>query len=679
MPGSKATRKPNALAKETSPYLLQHAHNPVDWYPWNEETLALAQSKGKMILVSIGYAACHWCHVMAHESFEQEQAASVMNKHFICIKVDREERPDVDQIYMDAAHLINGNGGWPLNALALPDGRPFFAGTYYQTADWIRLLEYFANIYQTEKEKLIQQAEALTHGIKELDKAPVLERLTPFENKNLENIWTLLLQQIDMQNGGLKSRVKFPMPSTWEFILQYGWLDDHKEAKKLLAFTLNKMANGGIYDQVGGGFCRYATDAEWHVPHFEKMLYDNSQLVSLYSHAFQANPTSNYRRIVYETLTFIERELTSPEGGFYSSIDADSEGEEGKFYVWTMNEIQHILGEDAISYFEQYHIKSEGNWEEGKNIPYLNYYADSTSQTDNEAIWEKRNAWNQKLLAARNQRIRPGTDDKILTGWNALMAKGYIDAYQAFGETEYFNAAQRNLDFLLTNMVDENHALKRNYKNRKTTIPAFLDDYAALIMALIDFYQASFEEKYLTHAQKLMNYVEMNFYDEATGFYFYTDKKYNKLIARKMELTDNVIPSSNSMMAKNLFQLGTLYNLPEYLKKSHHLTQSKKVDMETNPAYNGNWLQNVLSLTYPSFEIAITGEEWPLLLRNLQRNYMPDSLFLGGTKKTLPLLDGKINKELTLVYICSNHTCQSPVPTAKEAMDLYYSLQKKPS
>ncbi|MEP7251973.1 MAG: thioredoxin domain-containing protein, partial [Ginsengibacter sp.] len=363
----------NALINETSPYLLQHAHNPVNWYPWGDEALEKARKENKMLLISVGYAACHWCHVMEHESYEDTAVARIMNEHFVCIKVDREERPDVDQVYMNAAYLINGSGGWPLNALAMPDGRPFFAGTYFPKPNWIKLLEYFTDLYKNQKQKLEEQAANVSKGINDIENVPLNNAAVSFDMQTMDKMFATFEQRIDKERGGTKGGMKFPLPSTWEFLLHYHYLSGNKNALTDVETTLEQMAKGGIYDQVGGGFSRYATDTKWHVPHFEKMLYDNAQLVSLYSHAFQLTKNPLYKRIVYETLTFVNRELTSPEGGFYSSLDADSEGEEGKFYVWTEDEIKDILQADAPLFIEYFGISKQGNWEHDKNIPDLNF------------------------------------------------------------------------------------------------------------------------------------------------------------------------------------------------------------------------------------------------------------------------------------------------------------------
>ncbi len=658
---------PNSLINETSPYLLQHANNPVDWNAWNEKTLSKAKEENKMLLISIGYAACHWCHVMEHESFENEEVAKVMNENFICIKVDREERPDVDQVYMNAAYLINGNGGWPLNALAMPDGKPFFAGTYYPKQNWIKLLEYFAEIYKTERNKLEEQAENLSKGIREIEHLPLNTNDVSFSENDLNKMFFLFQQRIDLEHGGTKAAMKFAMPSIWEFLLQYHYFSKKEEALHAVEITLSNMANGGIYDQVGGGFSRYATDVKWHVPHFEKMLYDNGQLVSLYSNAFKVTANPLYKKVVYETLQFIDRELTSTEGGFYSSLDADSEGEEGKYYTWTQKEIKEILKDDAAFYSDYFGITEEGNWEENKNIPDVN--SGKKDFTVNEQITQKLVSLNKKLFEEREKRIRPATDDKILTSWNSLMAKGFIVAYQTFGEESFLRSAKRNIDFLLKNICTEDNSLFRNYKNGHATIYGFLDDYAFFITALIEYYQASFDESYLQKAKSLTEYVITHFFDEESGMFLYTDNQHSNLIARKMEVTDNVIPSSNSEMAKNLFLLSQYFDDKDYEEKSVQMIKNVSEDLVKNLGYYSNWAQAMLLQVFPATEIAIVGKDWKEKLVQLQKTYLPNTIYSGGeNERTLSLLQNKLTEGRTLIYVCKNKSCDLPVENVAQAL-----------
>lgn len=448
----------NELIHESSPYLLQHAHNPVNWYPWGDKALKKAKDENKLLIISIGYSACHWCHVMEHESFEDTAVARLMNENFVCIKVDREERPDVDQVYMNAAQLMTGSGGWPLNALALSDGKPFFAGTYYTKEQWTKLLHYFIDIQKTNNALLVEQSEKITAGI-EASGAITFNNDDPnFSKVQIDQSFDKLKEEIDFTKGGRVGSPKFPMPSIWEYCLLYNKLSSNHEALNGAKITLNKMAYGGIYDHVGGGFSRYSTDENWHVPHFEKMLYDNAQLVSLYTHAWQVTKNPHYKKVVFETLDFIERELTSPKGGFYSSLDADSDGEEGKFYVWTHKEIEAELGVNTKIYCDYYNIEKNGNWENNKNILYRNE-TDEVFAKKNKLTIEELNriieASNQILLKKRNNRIHPGLDDKQLTAWNALMLKGYAQAYRVFGEKKHLDAALKNANFLLSNSINK--------------------------------------------------------------------------------------------------------------------------------------------------------------------------------------------------------------------------------
>ena len=663
----------NSLIHETSPYLLQHAHNPVNWHAWGDAALEKAKLENKMLLISVGYAACHWCHVMENECFENTEVASVMNENYVCIKVDREERPDVDQVYMNAAYLVNGNGGWPLNALAMPDGRPFFAGTYFPKENWIRLLEYFADIYKNERSKLEEQAENLSKGIRDIEHIPLNINPFSFHRSDLDEMFTNFQGKIDTERGGTKGSMKFPMPSIWEFLLQYNYFSGNKEALQAVEATLINMYNGGIYDKVGGGFSRYATDTKWHVPHFEKMLYDNAQLVSLYSHAFQVMKNHLYKKVVYETLEFVNRELISHEGGFYASLDADSEGEEGKYYVWNEKEIKEILQNDADLYINYYGITSSGNWEHQKNIPDINNgnkgIAEKYHQTEQE-LQDKLFLLNNKLLAEREKRIRPATDDKILTSWNALIAKSFIDAYNTFGEEKFLFSAKKNIDFLLKNVCTENNSLFRNYKNGHATIYAFLDDYAFLITALIAFYQASFDEAYLQKANEIMKYVIVHFFDKSSGMFLYTDDQYSNLIARKMEVTDNVIPSSNSEIAKNLFLLSLYFENKDYEDMALQLVKNVIIDVKGNLGYYSNWAQAAVFQIYTPYEITIIGNNWKDKLTKFQQQYLPGVIFTGGEKEVkFAQSESKLVKGKTMIYVCKNKTCGLPVEEIYDALE----------
>lgn len=662
----------NSLIHESSPYLLQHAHNPVNWYPWGKEALDKAKKENKLIIVSIGYAACHWCHVMEYESFENEEVAKFMNENFIAIKVDREERPDIDQVYMNAVQLIIGRGGWPLNCIALADGRPIYGGTYFPKDQWIEMLTQVLNFAKQNPEKLEEQAKALTEGVKSSEQIYANPEIEIFELNDLNTLFSTWKRTIDFSNGGHKGAPKFPIPIGYQFLLHYNYLTNDKDALKAVTITLNKMADGGIYDQIGGGFSRYSVDAHWKVPHFEKMLYDNAQLVGLYSAAFQQSKDPKYKIIVSETLEFIERELTSNEGGFYSSLDADSEGEEGKFYVWTKDEIQKTLGKKADLIIDYYSITEKGNWEKGVNILLKSEsdkkIANKYKITENELSQRVKRA-KQILLKERSKRIRPGLDDKILTSWNALMLKAYVDAYRVFDEKKYLDAALKNAEFILSKIKSDDFRLNRNYKNGKASINGFLDDYAFTISAFIALYQASFDEQYLMIAQKLTDYSIAHFYDKNSGMFYYTSTIDPALIARKMEVSDNVIPSSNSEMAKNLFILGQyLYN-DEYIKKSKMMLNNMKENALKGGVYFANWDILMAWFIQPPFEVAIAGKNFEAKRKEFDTHYLPNTFLSGGKEEgSLSLLKGKLIANQTTIYVCQNKACKLPVLEVKEAL-----------
>jgi uncharacterized protein YyaL (SSP411 family) len=662
----------NDLIHESSPYLLQHAYNPVHWHPWGEQALNKAKDENRILIISIGYAACHWCHVMENESFEDTTVAHIMNEHFVSIKVDREERPDVDQIYMKAAFLIAGNGGWPLNVLALPDGKPFFVGTYFTKENWIKVLNYFIDIQNNNPSALIDQADQITNGITSTAKVDLIQEKAILSISDLDEIFQSLETTIDFKNGGLKQTTKFPMPSSWEFLMHYHSLSHNPEVLKAVTTTLDNMASGGIYDQIGGGFSRYATDEYWHVPHFEKMLYDNAQLVSLYSHAWQLTKNPLYKDVVYQTLEFIEHELTSSDGGFYSSLDADSEGEEGKFYTWTIDEVESILGEEAPLFLAYFNITSPGNWEHGKNILFRKLSDENFAEKQKMTLTDLRNKLyksKEMMLNARTKRVRPGLDDKILTSWNALMLKGYIDAYRAFGEEEFLNTALQNAQFLSRNAIHGNNEFTRNYKNGKSSIPGLLDDYSFTISALIALYQATFDEMWLYKAKELSDFTLVHFYDSSSGMFYYTHDLHVKLIARKMEIEDNVIPSSNSEMAKNLLFLGHYFYDESFIQKARQMFINVQKDLYAQIYFYSNWGVVCIHLIQPLFEVAVVGTDWNAIRKTLDNIYLPNVILMGGKHEgTLKLLENKLVKGQTTIYVCRDKSCKLPVTDAAKAL-----------
>ena len=666
----------NHLKDESSPYLLQHAQNPVDWYPWKDEALAKAKAENKMLIISVGYSSCHWCHVMEHESFEDSVVAKLMNDHFVCIKVDREERPDIDDVYMSACQLSTDRGcGWPLNAFALPDGRPVWAGTYFPKESWVKILKQFIEDYKENSDKLEEYATQLTNGI-QMESAVVATNENPdFQAAELEKAFQAVLAKADYKKGGRKGSPKFPMPNVYESLLRYADLKKNKMAYQVLDATLDNIANGGIYDQIGGGFARYSTDENWQVPHFEKMLYDNGQLVSLYAHGYQYSKKDLYKKAVEETLTFVERELMDKNGGFYSSLDADSEGEEGKFYVWSKSEIEEVLKDEmeAKVFCDYYDVKKTGNWEK-TNVLWVTKSKETVANkhkikiSELDEIIEK---GKKKLLKARSKRIRPNLDDKILTSWNALMLKGYVDAYKAFGNEKYLKTALHNANFLIQNMMQKDGRLNRNYKDGKSVINAFLDDYANLAEAFIALYEVTFDEQWLQKAKQLTDYATAHFQDEKSGLYFYTSDLDTKLITRKMELFDNVISGSNSVMAKNLFKLGIYFYDKEMKVQSQKMLQLQLENMEGKANYVANWLDLYLYQINPPFEVAILGDDFNAKRKALQQNFLPNAFFLGGKSEgNLELLKGKRVEGETKIYVCVNQSCKLPTTEVEKALEL---------
>lgn len=662
----------NSLIHESSPYLLQHSRNPVEWHAWNEKTLEKAKRENKLILVSIGYSACHWCHVMEHESFEDEKVAKMMNENFVCIKVDREERPDVDQIYMDAVQKINGRGGWPLNCFALPDGKPFWGGTYFPKEQWLEVLNNIVQLYRTQKQKSELQAESITEGINRNDFLDIGPDDSFFTKETSEDMVQNFSARFDHQEGGTKGAPKFPMPNNYLFLLRYYARTKKEEILDHVELTLEKMASGGIYDQTGGGFARYSVDDRWHIPHFEKMLYDNAQLISVYAGAYQLTKNELYKNVVEETLEFIEREMTNPDGGFYSAIDADSEGTEGKFYVWKKKEIETVITEDPDVVIDYFGIDKDAYWEDGNNvlikamsISDLSLKYNKTEAEISEIISETKKV----LLEKRSERIRPGPDDKILTSWNALMIKGFVDAYAAIGKSQYLDTAVKTMEFLLQNVKKPDGGLFHNYKNGKATINGFLEDYAFVIEALIALYQATFDEKRIAQAKQFMEYTIRHFYDDRSGMFYFTSDENNDLIARKIEVTDNVIPASNSGIAGSLFLMGLIFEQAEYKQMAERMLKQVEEKMIAYPSAFSNWGILYLNLAYPFHTVVITGEKSLLFANELNRSYLPNIIKTGSAGiSELPLFKDRFIKDKTMIYVCTGSECKLPVENIKEAL-----------
>ncbi len=697
----------NRLIHESSPYLQQHAHNPVDWYPWGEEALEKAKRENKPILVSIGYAACHWCHVMERESFENEETAQIMNGNFVNIKIDREERPDLDHIYMDAVQVMTGGGGWPLNVFLTPDAKPFYGGTYfppvraYNRASWSEILKAVSDAFYTKRDDIDTQAETLTAHLVQSNSFGLQdpgEAGDVFSSANVQTSMENLMNTADKEWGGFGRAPKFPQTFSIRFLLRHHYakniqrdssLNDNdadknnKEAGLRQALlSLDKMIDGGIYDQVGGGFARYATDTEWLVPHFEKMLYDNALLVSVLSEAFQLTRNEKYSQVIHETLAFIERELMHPEFGFYSALDADSEGEEGKFYVWQKKEVEEILGKDAALFCAYYDITEHGNWTEGnppspKNIPRVLQSLDDFAAKNNidvPALKKLLGDGKTKLLDRRALRTRPLLDDKIILGWNALMNIGYTQAYAATGKAHYRQLAIKNMQFLLRVFAADNpNAFHHTWKNERARFPAFLDDYAFLIRALVGLQEITGDTSWLVRAKDITEKVIQDFSEPETGFFYYTPEGQQDVIVRKKELYDSALPSGNSMMASNLYTLSIYFDRPDWKNRALNQVKSLINAITRYPGSFGGWNCLLLEMATGTPEIAILGAEGVAEIhRELLAEYLPHRVLMmsEAENEEFALLAKKNVHSRPAIYVCKNFTCAQPVGSVRAVLSL---------
>jgi uncharacterized protein YyaL (SSP411 family) len=668
----------NRLINETSPYLRQHAHNPVDWYAWGEEALAEARAKDKPIFLSIGYSACHWCHVMERESFEHEPTAELMNELFVNIKVDREERPDLDSIYMDAVQAMTGQGGWPMSVFLTPDGKPFYGGTYfppqprYGMPSFQQVLRSVAEAYRERRDQVEGQAERLTAMLR---RAGQLEsQATDLGVETLDEAVQQLHQYFDDQNGGFGSQPKFPQPMTLEFILTQYLRTRDLDTLYMTELTLGQMAWGGIYDQLGGGFHRYSVDAYWLVPHFEKMLYDNAQLLLVYLHAWQLNNVPLYKRVIEETVDYVLREMTAPEGGFYATQDADSEGEEGKFFVWTPDEIEAILDSDAAKIFEMhYGVTARGNFE-GKNILHVRRPIENVAQELNltpqqveQSLAESR----AKLFAEREKRVKPARDEKILVEWNGLMIHALAEVGVVFGRSDALNAAIAAADFILKNMSQPDGKLYRSYKDGQARLNAYLEDYAAFARSLVALYEATFDLRWLGEASRLTKVIFEQFHDAERGGFYQTGVDHETLVARRKDYIDNAVPSGNSLTVELLLRLAVLVDNEQYRREATRILLTLKDALGQQPTAFGRMLTALHTLLHPSQEIAIVGdpndEATRALLAEVRQRYLPTTVVAlkqPEAETMLPLLAerGLVNGQ-PAAYVCENYACKLPVTT----------------
>lgn len=664
----------NELQHETSPYLLQHANNPVHWKAWNANSLALAQKENKLMVISIGYSACHWCHVMEHESFENDEVAETMNAHFISIKIDREERPDIDAVYMKAVQIMTGHGGWPMNVVTLPDGRPIWGGTYFRKNDWINSLERLQEIYIQNPETILEYAQKLHDGLQSISVISKSESDADFNFEILSDLVSKWERSFDWDFGGMARAPKFMMPTNYEFLLRYGYQTKNEKLLDFVNLTLTKMAQGGLFDTLDGGFSRYSVDMKWHVPHFEKMLYDNGQLVSLYANAYKLTGNELYKEVIEKTLKFVEKEWLTSEGSFYSALDADSLNaenhlEEGAFYVWTKAQLRQLLQEDFDLFSVVFNVNEFGFWEHQNYVLIQSQSLDEIAKQQNiplETLEQKKKSWEQILYAEREKRSKPRLDDKCLTSWNAIMLKGFVEAYKAIGTQKYLEIALQNASFITNKVWNPDGNLNHSYKDGKATVNGFLEDYAQVIQAFISLYEVTFDEQWLNNAKQLTDYAFDNFYDEQAQFFSFTSHKDEALVATHFEVEDNVIPASNSVMADALFKLSFYFENSYYDKICQQMVQHIVPTIQYPSAFS-NWLNVLLHFSEQNKELAICGSNALEYLEKINKNYLPNIIIAGSSNaSSLPFLVNRFSKNETLFYLCQNKTCQKPTADFKE-------------
>jgi len=659
----------NELSYETSPYLLQHANNPVHWKAWNDKTLQSALEHNKLLLISVGYSACHWCHVMEHETFEDSEAASVMNANFVNIKVDREERPDVDAVYMKAVQLMTQRGGWPMNVIALPDGRPVWGGTYFRKGDWMQTLEHLARMWEQEPERMIDYAEKLHHGIQSLNILPNDNPDNSFPDQSrLEELLSKWSKSFDWEFGGYQKAPKFMVPNNFRFLMRYGFQTENPDLLDFVNLTLTKMATGGIFDTVGGGFSRYSVDFKWHVPHFEKMLYDNGQLVSLYADAYKLTGNPLYAETIEKTLAFVTRELSGKDGNFFSALDADSKdknghSEEGAFYVWTKPDLEKLIGNDFKLFAEVFNVNDFGYWEKENYVLIQKHTVEELSEIHKIPLDElaaKKKKWEQILFLEREKRHRPGLDDKSLTSWNAIMLKGFVDAYKALGTESYLQTALDNAAFIQSKCWSPEGNLLHNFKDGKSSINGYLEDYAFVIDAFIALYEVTLDEKFLTQAKQLCDYCFDHFYDAEQGFFTFTSNLDTALVASHYEMEDNVIPASNSVMCENLYRLSVYFGNQHYETKCENML-AHIVPVIDFPSAFSNWLYVFLNYSDKQRELAIASQNALSDIAEINSRYAPHrTVAATSAPSALPFLQDRFASGKNLYYVCRNRTCQLP-------------------
>ena len=651
----------NQLSKESSPYLIQHAHHPVHWVPWSESAFKEAKRLNKMVLISIGYSACHWCHVMAHECFEDQEVADLMNAHFINIKVDREERPDVDQVYMSAVQLMTQRGGWPLNCITLPDGRPIYGGTYFPKEQWIHILKSLVYTFQNDFAKVEEYATKLHEGLSVNELITIPQDEPNLQSEKLVELVTRWKKQFDWIEGGMSRAPKFPMPTNYSYLLAHSKFFKDEKLQEYVRLTLDKMAFGGIYDQIGGGFTRYSVDMIWKVPHFEKMLYDNAQLMELYALGYEAFHVDAYRVIVEEIFTWLKREMKDDSGAYYSAIDADSEGEEGKYYCWNETELKSIILTDYPLFADYYSVSNRGFWEEDKYIP-LKTQSDSEFtkkwNLDLEVLERKVADWKSVLLSERQKRVAPGLDHKCLTSWNAQLIKGMCQAYNSLRQEEFLIEARKIGKWMLSNQLHSSDHLYHVNTNGIPSIHGFLEDYAHAIDAFMQLYQRTGELSWLEQANKWALLVEEEFMHPESKMCYFTSND-SQLVVRKMEIHDNVIPSSNSVMARNFYRLGTYFREERWLENARQMLANMYDGMETYGSGYSNWAQLLLEMNQGLVEVHLMEAETSEIVT------WPENTLLSFHKE-LPMSASYARG----IFVCAKGTCYPALSTLKAATKL---------
>ncbi len=675
----------NRLANALSPYLRMHARNPVDWYPWGPEAFEKARRENKPLIISIGYAACHWCHVMEEESFSDSEVAALMNQYFVSVKVDREEMPDVDDYYMNAVQLMTGRGGWPLNVIALPDGRPFYGGTYFPKHQWIRLLKAIVRKWKTEPETVKTYAARLQQGIRQINPiVPAPQAPPEYSPASLQKWYAAIRDELDPQWGGFNRAPRFPMPVVFRFLLRYHLRTNDATARNLTLLTLRKMRQGGIYDRLGGGFARYSTDARWKVPHFEKMLYDNAQLALLYTEAYQLTRQPWLKETALETIRFMIRELGHPHGGFYASLDADSEGEEGRFYVWTTDQVRRIVGEEDFPIVKKYFgLDREARWEHGKNVLLVAHDAESLARTFHRPVDEIRRILRharQRLFEARSQRVRPATDDKIIFSWNCLVLEALYQAYLAYDDPALLEAAEKTFRFLADSMIsNDGQRIYHVYRGGRRHKTDLLEDYVGWMRVLLARYDALFTTDDLRQALMWAEEIPRRFGAPNSPILLTGAGK--DIPLNTAEVSDNVIPSFNSQYAEAAYRLGTLTFNKTLIRRADTMLGAVLPFIDRSPSFHAGWLILYSEFLDPFYEVAIVGPDARRHRIGLEKEFFPFKICGGCTRKqqcTWPevLFNNRWMENKTLIYPCVRGTCLMPASEPATALhQMKQSLQ----